>query len=167
MFNLPATGTVLRAWSPWEIKHLTTSPLLDVTDNTSRAQQLTQALRRVHRGVLATIVVCALVIASAADPADDAGLGGADRRFTLAALALGIGSILARRQGEAIGLEPRTRLWLALAGMLLAGAIAVVGVALALTQDEREAALLYALAAAILALRRPAPIIATHQGDPT
>jgi hypothetical protein len=138
-----------------------------VTEFISRAQELTQALRRVHRSVLGTIVVCAIVIASAADPADDAGLGGADRRFTLAALALGIASILARRQAEAVGLSPRLRLWLAVAGMLLAGAIAVVGVALAVTQDEREAALLYALAAAILALRRPAPVMPASRGDTT
>jgi hypothetical protein len=117
--------------------------------------------------VLATIVVCALVIATTADPADDAGLGGADRRFTLAALALGIGSILARRQAEAIGPSPRLRLLLALAGMLLAGAIGILGVVLAVTQDEREAALLYALGAAILALRRPVPAIPARQGDPT
>jgi len=138
-----------------------------VTETTSRAQELTQALRRVHLSVLATIVVCAIVIASAADPADDAGIGGADRRFTLAALALGIGSILARRQAEAIGLSPRLRVLLALAGMLLAGAIAIAGVVLALTQDEREAALLYALGAAILALRRPVPATPAQRGDPT
>ena len=138
-----------------------------MTETIPRAQELTQALRRVHRGVLATIVVCALVIATAADPADDAGLGGADRRFTLAALALGIGSILARRQAEAIELSPRLRLLLALAGMLLAGAIGILGVVLAVTQDEREAALLYALGAAILALRRPVPATRAQQGGPT
>ena len=44
----------------------------------------------------------------------------------------------------------RLRVPLALAGMLLAGAIGIVGVVLALTQDEREAALFYALGAAIL-----------------
>lgn len=133
----------------------------------TRAQELTQALRRVHRSVLATIAVCALVIATAADPADDAGLGGADRGFTLAALVLGIGSILARRQAEAPALSPRLRVPLALAGMLLAGAIGIVGVVLALTQDEREAALLYALGAAILALRRPLSATPARQKDPT
>ena len=138
-----------------------------MTETIPRTQQLTQALRRVHRGVLVTIAVCALVIGTAADPADDAGLGGADRRFTLAALALGIGSILARRQAEAIKLSPRLRVPLALAGMLLAGAIGIVGVVLALTQDEREAALFYALGAAILALRRPVPATPARQGDPT
>ena len=138
-----------------------------MTETASRTLELTQALRRVHRGVLGTIAVCALVIATAADPADDAGLGGADRRFTLAALALGIGSILARRQAEAIELSPRLRLLLALAGMLLAGAIGILGVVLAVTQDEREAALLYALGAAILALRRPVPATRAQQGGPT
>jgi hypothetical protein len=138
-----------------------------VTETIPRAQELTRALRRVHRSVLATIVVCALVIAAAADPADDAGLGGADPRFTLAALALGIGSILARRQAEAIGVGPRLRLLLTLAGMLLAGAIALVGVVLAVTQDEREAPLLYALGAAILALRRPVRAAPPRQGDRT
>ena len=51
--------------------------------------------------------------------------------------------------------------------LLLAGAIGVLGVVLAVTQDEREAALLYALAAAILALRRPVPAAPARQGDPT
>lgn len=137
-----------------------------MTETTPRAQELTRALRRVHRSVLATIAVCALVIATAADPADDAGLGGTDPRFALAALALGISSILARRQAEAVGLSPRLRLLLALAGMLLAGAIALVGVVLAVTKDEREPALLYALGGAILALRRPVPAALPRQRDP-
>jgi hypothetical protein len=116
-------------------------------------KDLLQGLRRVHRGVLATLAVCAVVIVAQADPADDGGLGEADRRFTVAALALGIGSIVARRQSAAPATSLRMRIPLAIAALLLAGAIGGVGVALAVVQDEREASLLYVMGAVILALR--------------
>lgn len=124
-----------------------------MTPEAPRPEDLMQGLRRVHRGVLATLAVCALVIVAQADPADDGGLGDADRRFTLTALALGVGSILARRQAAAPGTSLRLRVPLAIGALLLAGAIGGVGVALAMSQDEREASLLYVMGATILALR--------------
>lgn len=124
-----------------------------MTPDSPRPEDLLQGLRRVHRGVLATLAVCALVIVSQADPAGDGGLGAADRRYTVAALALGVGSIVARRQAAAPSTAPRLRVPLAVVALLLAGAIGGVGVALALLQDEREASLLYVLGGVILALR--------------
>ena len=117
---------------------------------------LLRSLRRVHRGVLATLAVCALVVVSVADPADDGGLQASDPRFTAAALALGVGSVVARRQAAAPRSDGPARVVFALLGMLLAGAIGLLAVALAWLQDEREAALLYVLGAVILALRAPA-----------
>jgi hypothetical protein len=124
-----------------------------VTSDAPRPEDLLAGLRRVHRGVLAILVLCGVVIVAQADPADDDGLGGADRRFTLAALGLGVGSIVARRQSAAPATTARLRVPLAIGALLLAGAIGGVGVALALLQDEREAALLYVMGGALLALR--------------
>jgi hypothetical protein len=124
-----------------------------VTTDGPRPEDLMLGLRRIHRGVLATLAVCALVIVSQADPTDDGGLGDSDRRYTLAALALGIGSIVARRQAAAPATALRLRVPLAIGALLLAGSIGGVGVALALGHDEREASLLYLMGAAILALR--------------
>ena len=119
-------------------------------------QESRRTLRRVHSGVLAALAACALVVTLSADPAEDVGLGGADRRFTTVALALGLASVLARRQAAAPGLGAGGHLRLGVAALLLAGAIGAVGVALAVARDERDAALLYVLGGAILALR-PAP----------
>jgi len=126
---------------------------MPVTPEAPRPEDLQQGLRRIHRGVLASLAVCALVIVSQANPADDGGLGEADRRFTLVALGLGVGSVVARRQAGAPGTALRTRVPLAIAALVLAAAIGGVGVALAVLQDEREASLLYVMGAAILALR--------------
>ena len=117
---------------------------------------LLRALRRVHRGVLATLFVCALVVVGVADPADDGGLQATDPRFTLTALALGVGSIVARGKAAAPRTGGMQKVVFAMVGMLLAGSIGLVAVALAGIRDEREAALLYVLGGAILALRGPA-----------
>jgi hypothetical protein len=84
------------------------------------------------------------------------GLGSADPRFTTLALGLGLASVLARRQAAAPRLGAAWRLRLGVAALLLAGATGAVGVVLALAREERDAALLYVLGGAILALR-PAP----------
>lgn len=124
-----------------------------MTAEAPRPEDLMQGLRRVHRGVLLTLALCAVVIVAQADPADDGGIGEADRRFTFAALALGVGSIVARRQAGAPSTSLRLRVPLAIGALLLAGSIGGVGVALAMVRDEREASLLYVMGAAILALR--------------
>ncbi len=124
-----------------------------MTAEAPRPDDLTHGLRRIHRGVLATLAVCAIVIVSQTDPADDGGLGEADRRFTVAALALGLGSIVARSQASAPSTSLRLRVPLAIGALLLAGAIGGAGVGLAIVHDEREAALLYVMGGVILALR--------------
>ena len=139
-----------------------------MTSDTPLPQDPMQGLRRVHRGVLATLAVCGLVIVSQADPAGDGGLGEADRRYTVAALALGVGSIVARRQASAPATALAARVPLAITALLLAGAIGFVGVALALQHDEREASLLYVLGGVILALRAsPTFLPKTAAGSPS
>jgi hypothetical protein len=122
------------------------------TDADSSEAARHKTLRRVQQSVLGTLAVCALVIAFAADAGD---LGNTDRRFTLGALALGMGSILARRQAL-VSTERGLRVWLAGASLLLAEAVGLLGLALALMQNERDAGLLYVLGGALLALRAPA-----------
>lgn len=112
------------------------------------------ALRRVHRSVLATLVLCAIVVWTAGDP--DAS-GEADRRFTWVAFGLAAASILVRRAVAPGLLGPRPRKLL-LASLLLAGSIGGVGVVLAAGGGPRSIGLLYVLGAAILALRPPPPI---------
>ena len=124
-----------------------------MTAEAPQPEDLMQGLRRVHRGVLLTLAVCAAVIVSVADPVDDVGPTEIDRRFTLAALALGVGSIVARRQAGAPSTPLRQRVPLAIGALLLTAAIGGAGVALALIHDEREAALLFVMGAVILALR--------------
>ena len=121
-------------------------------DADSREAARHRTLRLVRRSVLGTLAVCALVIAFAAEASD---LGATDRRFTLGALALGAASILARRQAI-VGTDRHLSVWLAGASLLLAEAVGLLGLVLALTQNERDAGLLYVLGGALLALRVPA-----------
>jgi len=118
-----------------------------------QASQLDTALRRVRRAVLITFGVCAAVIAAAAS-------GGAaaapPRGFPIAAVGLAFASVLIR-QASAMARGP-ARVWLALASLLLAGCIGLVGVALALQGGPRGIALAYVLGGAILCLRPPASL---------
>jgi hypothetical protein len=116
-----------------------------------RASQLDAALRRVQRGVLITFAVCAGVIAATAS---GEAATAPPRGFPIAAVALGVGSIFARQAGAAA--PARARVTLALASLLLAAGIGLVGVALALHGGPRGIALAYALGGAILCLRPPA-----------
>jgi hypothetical protein len=115
------------------------------------ASELDAALRRVQRGVLLTLAVCAVVIAAtaAAETAAPPPHG-----FPIAAVALGVASVIARQAGAAA--PARIRVHLALASLLLAAGIGLVGVALALRGGPRGIALAYTLGGAILCLRPPA-----------
>lgn len=121
-------------------------------DAPSRDAAPLRTLRWVQQSVLATLAICAVGISVAAESGD---LGHTDRRFTVAALALGMTSILARRQAL-LSRDPGVRLWLAAGSLLLAEAVGLLGTALAFMQGEREAGLLYVLGGALLALRAPA-----------
>jgi hypothetical protein len=116
-----------------------------------RASQLDAALLRVRRGVLILFAICAGLIALTAPggPATPPARG-----FPIAAVALALGSILARQASAAA--RTRARVYLALASLLLAACIGLVGVALALQGGPRAIALAYALGGAILCLRPPA-----------
>jgi hypothetical protein len=118
-----------------------------------RASQLDTALRRVQRAVLILLAVCAGLIALTA-PAGPA--SPPPRGFPIAAVALALGSVLARQASAAS--RTRARAYLALAGLLLAACIGLVGIALALQGGPRAIALAYVLGAVILCLRPPARI---------
>jgi peptidoglycan/LPS O-acetylase OafA/YrhL len=119
----------------------------------SRAAEIDAALRRVHRGVLATLAVCALVVAATAagDPAQAPARG-----FPIAAVGLAVGAVFLRQAASRA--PPRAHVRLTLASLLLAGGIGLVAVALALAEGSRSTALLYVLGGAILCLRPPGRI---------
>jgi hypothetical protein len=121
--------------------------------DTERTSAGGAALGRVRIGVLAVLAASALAIALGEERVD---AGQTDRRFTLAALTLGMASILARRQAG-LSADPRLHDWLGVLGLLLAGSIGLLGLWLAVSRGERDTGLLYALGGAILALRSPAP----------
>lgn len=139
-----------------------------MTDPESAAQEVLRSLRRVHRGTLALLAVCAVIVFASANPNSDLGLGGTDIRFTASALGLGIASIVMRGLAASSKRGFRARLAFAITSILLAGAIGLVGVALSVLHDEREAALLYATGGFILALRGPpAPAPSSPRKDPS
>jgi len=126
-----------------------------VNQATARASQLDAALRRVRRGVLATLAVSAVVIATTAASGP---VPAPPRGFPIAAIALGLASVFARH--AAVAARSRARVPLALASLLLAAGVGLVGVALALQAGPRNTALAYALGGALLCVRsgvRPAP----------
>lgn len=121
----------------------------------ARASEIDAALRRVQRGVLITFAVCAVVI-SATAPSGPATVPA--HGFPIAAVALAVGSVLARQASTAV--PGRPGVYLALASLLLAACIGLVGVALAVQDGPRGTALAYALGGAILCLRRPVRLAA-------
>jgi len=125
-----------------------------VTQGPAPASDLDAALRRVQRGALITLAVCAALIAvtapseSGSEPA---------RGYPIAAVALALGSVVAHQASVAAPL--RLRVYLGLAGPLLAACVGLVGVALALQGGPRGTALAYALGGAILCLRPPVRVL--------
>jgi len=115
---------------------------------TARASELDAALRRVRLGALATLAVSAVVIATTAAsepvPAPPPG-------FPIAAISLGLASVFARH--AALAVRSRARVPLALASLLLAAGVGLLGVALALLEGPRTTALAYALGGALLCAR--------------
>jgi hypothetical protein len=119
--------------------------------DTDRTLWGSAALGRIRLGVLGVLAASALIVALGEGGAE---AGPTDRRFTLAALTLGMASILARHQAG-LSSDPHLRAALAGLGLLLAGSIGLLGLWLAVSHGERDAGLLYALGGAILALRAP------------
>jgi len=127
------------------------------------AEELQGGLRQIQRGVLATLALAFAGIALGTESGD---LDALDRSYTMIALLLGIGSILARTWATNPRVAPVARVRLAIASLLIAASIGLLGVALAVRENEREAGLLFTLAGAILALRVP-PIAARRPGART
>jgi hypothetical protein len=119
---------------------------------------LNRALRRVHRSVLATLAVCAVVIAVSAEPEGPTRPDGAGRSITYAAVALAAASILTRRRSTAPVANPRAHVALCLVSLLAACGVGIAGVAAAVAGGPRTSALVYVLAGAIFALRPPKPV---------
>jgi hypothetical protein len=118
-----------------------------------QSSPLDTALRRVRRAVLITFAVCAGVISAAASGGP---VGAPPRGFPIAAVGLALASVLTRQAASAA--RGRNQVRLALASLLLAGCIGLVGVALALQGGSRGIALAYVLGGAILCLRPPTPL---------
>ena len=124
-----------------------------MSQNPVQASPLDAALHRVRRAVLINFAVCAAVIAAAASGGP---VGAPPSGFPIAAVGLALASVLTRQASAAA--RGRSQVRLALASLLLAGCIGLVGVALGLQGGSRGIALAYVLGGAILCLRPPAPI---------
>jgi hypothetical protein len=125
-----------------------------VTRPPVQANPLDASLERVRRGVLLTLATCALVIVATGAAEGDPPA----RIYPVAAVGLALAAIFTR-QAAAAAKEPRSRLRLSLASLLLAGSVGLVGVALSVAGGPRTTALAYALGAAILCLRPPAGLV--------
>jgi hypothetical protein len=126
---------------------------------------LNRALRSVHRAVLATLTVCAGVIALATEPGSPPISEGAERSFTLGAVALATASIVTRRRPTAPIAHPRNHVILSLASLLCACGLGILGVVFAMAGGPRGTALVYALVGAIFSLRPPQPIASRPPAD--
>lgn len=126
-----------------------------MTTSTSSPDALNRALRRVHRGVLATLAVCAVVVwlTTAADATEVT-----PRGYVWVAVALGAVAILVRPFRTIPLGNPKLAVARILASLLCAAGVGLVGVASAIAGGPRTTALGYALAGAIFALRAPARI---------
>ena len=126
-----------------------------MTSPTPDPTPLNDALRRAHRSALASVAICALAIGAMMLASDARSEDAADRRYSFVALGLAAGSMLARRS-----IGPRARnlrgfVYAALASMLCAVGLGVLGLVLVLRTQEFGTGLLYALAGALLLLRPP------------
>jgi len=118
------------------------------------ARDLDRALRRVHRGALATLGLSAAVVAAGA--AAESGESGPapPPAYWAAAVALAAVSIVGGGPARRGALSRRAVTGL-VASLLSAGALGLLGVALALAEGLWRAALLYTVAGLLLAIRPP------------
>jgi hypothetical protein len=113
--------------------------------------QFQSALRNTHRSVLAVLAVCAVVIAtreSAVEPTPD-------RFYTVLAIGAALATIVLRRLSTSPVAGFRARVGFALAGLVCAASLGLVGVVVAVELDAKQTGLVYTLAAAIFSLRAP------------
>jgi len=125
---------------------------------------LNRALRGVHGSVLFTLGVCAAVIFWTADPSPEAVAAPSQRLLTTLAVTLAAGSILSRRRRTSPRGDPRSEVALSITSLLCAGAVGLLGVAVAGTGGPRTTGLVYVLAGPLSALRPPRRVTATPRG---
>jgi peptidoglycan/LPS O-acetylase OafA/YrhL len=123
-------------------------------------------LRNAHRAALAGLAACALVIALRAEGAD-AATTETMRPYAYAATALAVGSIFTRRRRpppSADGIDAHV-LW-SLLSLGFAAGVGAIGVAASVAGTPLRAALLYAFAGVIFALRPPPPASVAASASP-
>jgi hypothetical protein len=118
-------------------------------------EPINRGLRRVHWSVLGTLAVCALLIGARA-LGEKPPQGDLDRSWSIAALCLAVGAILARRAAGGRIDDVRRFVVRTVAGLLLAGSLGVLGVAVAWATGRLETGLLFTVAGGLLSLRPPA-----------
>ena len=126
-------------------------PHFDEPNEPNSGEQLARALRNVHRGVLATLAVCAMVIMS--QPALEN--AAPPPRLSAAGIGLAIAVIFMRALSRSTVMDPKRRVFFALGSLLTAAALGLLGVAAAWSEGTRQIGLGFALGAAILVLRPP------------
>jgi len=120
--------------------------------------------RTAHRGALAVLGACAVVIAVSPSPLEPAEIPGTPPPlFPSIAVALGVAAITCRQLAASATRTAQTRFVLTIACFAFAAGIGIVGLALFWLEGMRRIALLYTMGGAILALRSPPPI---HRGGP-
>jgi hypothetical protein len=125
---------------------------------------LNDALRRAHRSALASVAICAVAIGAMMLASDARSQGEVDRVYSLVALGLAAGSMLARRSVGPRAPRLRAFVYAALGSILCAVGLGVLGIVVALRTQEFSIGLLYALAGALLLLRPP-PRLAQAPSD--
>lgn len=136
-----------------------------MTTNAPDPTPVNRALRHVHRAVMATLAVSALVIAvdsrlqPAAPPPQEAS------GPSLVALALAAVAIFARRSLRP-GRPGRAFVYATLASFVCVAGLGLLGVYVALARDQTTPGLLYTLAGALLGLRPPPRLLAPPPESP-
>lgn len=118
---------------------------------------LDAALRRLHRIVLLLLAACALTtlfLAPAAAKGADA--AAVPPNYTLAAVGLGLGVVVARRLATSPVMQLRTRARLSIFSLVFAGLLGLLATMLGLQHGATQPALVFTLAGAVFILRPPA-----------
>ncbi len=118
-----------------------------------------RTVRLAHRGALAVLAGCAVLIAASPSTLPETQTPVSPSPvFPYIAIALGVGAITCRQQASSAARSTRSALVLSILCFSLAASIGVVGVALFWFENLRQIGLLYTVGGAILAMRAPQPI---------
>ena len=105
-----------------------------------------------------SVAVCAAAIGVLMFASDAPSEGEVESIYSVSALGLAAGSMLARRSVGPRSHQLRVFVYATLASMLCAVGLGALGIVVALRTDEFSVGLLYALAGALLLLRPPATL---------